>query len=137
MAALVSALSAGRRLALAEGERAHRDAVARGHPLSPALGTALLDMYAKCGRVGGGPQGVRRDARARRGRVDAMSAALAAHGGRRGAGLFEEMVRRGCAPNRVAYVARCTRAATRGSWRGAGALERMRRGARDRAGPEH
>ncbi|CAL9167861.1 unnamed protein product, partial [Musa hybrid cultivar] len=53
-AALVSALSSAAYLgAITDGELAHRDAlVLLSHrPLSPALGTALLTMSSRCGRL--------------------------------------------------------------------------------------
>ncbi|XP_020105578.1 pentatricopeptide repeat-containing protein At1g05750, chloroplastic-like [Ananas comosus] len=139
-AALVSSLSAAAALgALAEGERAHRDAVARGHPLSPALGTALLDMYAKCGRVGAARR-VFDEMPARDGAAwTAMVAALAAHGrGAEALGLFEEMVRRGVRPDRVAYVGAlhaCSHAGLVGEARAL--LERMRAAHGIEPGPEH
>nr|CAD1823963.1 unnamed protein product [Ananas comosus var. bracteatus] len=139
-AALVSALSAAAALgALAEGERAHRDAVARGHPLSPALGTALLDMYAKCGRVGAARR-VFDEMPARDWAAwTAMVAALAAHGrGAEALGLFEEMVRRGVRPDRVAYVGAlhaCSHAGLVGEARAL--LERMRAAHGIEPGPEH
>ncbi|KAK1322465.1 Pentatricopeptide repeat-containing protein [Acorus calamus] len=107
-AAAVSALSSAARLGdLDAGARVHLSAVGEGRlRLSAGLGTALLTMYARCGRVDRAVE-VFSSMRARDATAwTAMVSALAAHGmTERALALFEEMVGCGVQPDRVAYVA--------------------------------
>ncbi|WOK92542.1 hypothetical protein Cni_G01233 [Canna indica] len=107
-ASLVSALSSAAHLgALVDGELVHRDALVFfcGRPLSAALGTALLTMYSRCGRLESArrvfDEMPRKDQRS----WAAMITALASHGcGVDALRLFDEMLRRGIVPDHVTYV---------------------------------
>ncbi|XP_038982142.1 pentatricopeptide repeat-containing protein At3g62890-like [Phoenix dactylifera] len=105
-AALVSALLSAAVLgALVDGERAHRDVLVFGKSLTPGLGTALLVVYAKCGRI----ESARRlfDEMPKRDQPawTAMITALASHGrGEEALRLFDEMLGLGLIPDHVTYV---------------------------------
>ncbi|URE25503.1 Pentatricopeptide repeat-containing protein [Musa troglodytarum] len=107
-AALVSALSSAAYLgAITDGELAHRDALIllTHRPLSPALGTALLTMYSRCGRLESARRVFDEMPHKDQHSWAAMITALASHGhGAEALRLFDEMLRRGIVPDHVTYV---------------------------------
>ncbi|XP_072952401.1 putative pentatricopeptide repeat-containing protein At5g40405 [Typha angustifolia] len=104
-AGLVSVLSSAARLgALPDGERAHCNAVV-AFPLTSTLGTALLTMYSKCGRVNSARRVFDEMPHRDQPAWTAMLTALAAHGnGTEALRLFGDMLRHGLAPDHVTYI---------------------------------
>uniref|UniRef100_A0A0D9WVU7 Small RNA 2'-O-methyltransferase n=1 Tax=Leersia perrieri TaxID=77586 RepID=A0A0D9WVU7_9ORYZ len=105
-AAVVTALSAAARLGLLEHGKFVHDVVRRaGMSVSMNVGTALVDMYAKCGCVDVAREvfdGMkRRDVFS----WNAMICGLAAHGlGRDAVELFERFISEGLCPTNVTFV---------------------------------
>ncbi|XP_008797883.1 putative pentatricopeptide repeat-containing protein At5g40405 [Phoenix dactylifera] len=105
-AALVTVLSASAQLGLLEnGQFIHSNIKARNFPITLAVGTALVDMYAKCGSIklskqvfDGMPQ---RDVFA----WNAMVCGLATHGmGKEALELFQRFLNEGLRPTSVTFV---------------------------------
>ncbi|KAJ0985842.1 hypothetical protein J5N97_004198 [Dioscorea zingiberensis] len=107
-AALISTLSSSARLgALMHGQRTHLLIVLSGlSARSPALETALLDMYAKCGRVDDALKVFHRMPQRDQPAWAAMISALAAHGrGAEALDLFDEMLELSFKPDKVTCIA--------------------------------
>ncbi|KAG1346395.1 Pentatricopeptide repeat-containing protein [Cocos nucifera] len=105
-AALVTVLSASAQLGLLEnGQFIHSTIKARNFPITLAVGTALVDMYAKCGSIklskqvfDGMPQ---RDVFA----WNVMVCGLATHGlGKEALELFQRFLKQGFRPTSVTFV---------------------------------
>ncbi|KAG0486869.1 hypothetical protein HPP92_008964 [Vanilla planifolia] len=104
-ATLVTVLSASAQLGLLEyGSFVHSIIKDSRFPMTMALGTALVDMYAKCGRIELSRHAFaempKRDAFA----WNALICGLATHGGREALELFHEFISEGLRPTSVTFV---------------------------------
>ncbi|EFJ31717.1 hypothetical protein SELMODRAFT_87370 [Selaginella moellendorffii] len=95
--------------AMAEGRKLHSRIVSCGYASEPAIGTAVVKMYASCGAIDEAAASFQRGAMEDRHDVvswNAIISSLSQHGhGKRALGFFRRMDLHGVAPNQITCVA--------------------------------